>query len=577
MSEEAQGQVPETMWAWPLYGAGLENLGRDGRPVRWPVPRPKHNEVLARVDAVGLCFSDVKIIRLGGEHPRLYGRDLAARPIIQGHEVALTIVEPGADWQRKFKPGQRFAVQADIYYKGQNLAFGYVFPGGLEEYTVLVPEMLDGDEGTYLVPVPPELGYAETALTEPWACVEAAYMPRRRLHVKPGGAFWIVGRPGDNAPYAPGNIFARGLPATVVLSDVSPGLRGALVDLGISPVIRDGLAPDEYREFTAGAGGPFDDIVLLAHGAEHVPAAQLEALAGAAAPGATISIVANRPLDRPAAIDIGRVHYEATAYLGTPGLDLGTAYGPVRNRWEVRVGGRAWIVGGGGPMGRMHLQRMIEMQGGPAKIVVTENNTLRSAELATDFGDLAARRGIELDVINVQIMSPEDLHTALVEANGGAGFDDIVVVVARPDAVEQAMPYLAPVGLLAIFGGLPKGTMATLDISNIYLHGAQMTGTSGSHISDQAAVVHKVVTGELSTASAVAAIGGLDAARDGIQALIDRRYPGKAVIFPRVPEFPLTALSDLAAVAPSVAALLSPTGQWTRAAELELLRLYGRD
>jgi D-arabinose 1-dehydrogenase-like Zn-dependent alcohol dehydrogenase len=318
-------------------------------------------------------------------------------------------------------------------------------------------------------------------------------------------------------------------------------------------------------------------LVLLAHGRARVPAAQVEALATAAAPGATISVVANQPLDRAVAIDIGRVHYEATAYLGTPGLDLGTAYGPVRNRWEVRVGGRAWILGGGGPMGRMHLQRMLEMQGGPARILVTESNPLRSAELVADFSTLAAVRDIQLQVINTRALGEAEVHAALVTAHGGAGFDDIVVVVAKPDAVEAAMPYLAPSGMLAIFGGLPKGTMADLDISPIYLHGAQMTGTSGSRISDQAAVVHKVITGQLSTANAVAAIGGLDAARDGIQALIDRRYPGKVVIFPRVPSFPLTALADLAAVAPTVAARLSPAGQWTRTAEQEFLRLYGNN
>ena len=70
-------RIPDTMLAWPLYGAGIENLGQDGRPVRWPMPRPAPDQILVRSDAVGLCYSDVKIIRLGGSHPRLYDRDLA--------------------------------------------------------------------------------------------------------------------------------------------------------------------------------------------------------------------------------------------------------------------------------------------------------------------------------------------------------------------------------------------------------------------------------------------------------------------------------------------------------------------
>jgi L-sorbose 1-phosphate reductase len=575
MADQQQTRLPEEMLAWPLYGAGLENLGREGRPVTWPVPRPKPDELLARVDAVGLCYSDVKIIRLGGNHPRLFGRDLAHDPIIQGHEVCVTIVEVGAERRARYRPGQRFAVQADIYYRGRNLAFGYVFPGGLEEYTVIGREILDGDEGAYVIPVPDDLSYAEAALTEPWACVEAAYMPRRRFYPRPGGVLWIVGRPGDDAPYELGEIFAHGVPARAVLTDAPAGLRRALAIMGVETESRDGLAPEGYAEMArAMASGAFDDIILLAGGPGPVSAAQVEAVAAVAAPGATLNIVAKQPLDRPAAVDIGRIHYEAVAYMGTPGLDLSTAYGPLRNRWEIRVGGLAWIVGAGGPMGRMHLQRLIEMDGGPRKIVVTERNPAREPDLLETFDPLAWGRGVELLVINPRSLSDGEMNAALAAAHGGAGFDDIIVVVAQPEAVEVAMPHLAPSGMLAVFGGLPQGTIAHVDIGDVYLHGAQLTGTSGSRISDQAAVVHKVVTGQLSTASAVAAVGGLDAARDGIQALIDRRYPGKAVIFPRVPSFPLTALAELGEVAPSVAALLSPSGQWTRAAEAEFLRRY---
>ena len=92
-----QGQIPRRMKAWRMFGAGLENLGREGQPVVIPVPEPGASELLARVDAAGLCFSDVKILKLGPDHPRLCGRDLANDPIVPGHEAALTIVKVGAD------------------------------------------------------------------------------------------------------------------------------------------------------------------------------------------------------------------------------------------------------------------------------------------------------------------------------------------------------------------------------------------------------------------------------------------------------------------------------------------------
>ena len=46
---------------------------------------------------------------------------------------------------------------------------------GLSKYAVIDQRILNGDDGNYLIPVQPQTGYAESALTEPWACVIAAY------------------------------------------------------------------------------------------------------------------------------------------------------------------------------------------------------------------------------------------------------------------------------------------------------------------------------------------------------------------------------------------------------------------
>ena len=54
---------------WPLYGAGLENLGVDRKPIEAPMPQFGPNELLVRHDACGLCFSDTKVINLGQNIP----------------------------------------------------------------------------------------------------------------------------------------------------------------------------------------------------------------------------------------------------------------------------------------------------------------------------------------------------------------------------------------------------------------------------------------------------------------------------------------------------------------------------
>ncbi len=560
--------IPDTMLAWPLYGAGIENFGIEGRPARWTTPRPAPDQILVRSDAVGLCYSDVKVIRQGSSHPRLYNRDLSCHPVVQGHEVTMTVVEVGEAWRDRFEPGQRFVLQADIYYRGKNLAYGYVFVGGLAQYSLLSPAALDGDEGCYAIPVPPEMGYAEVALTEPWACVEAAYAPRRRLHIKKDGVLWIVGRPGLERAYQLGDSLCCGLPKRVIGTDAPQ----ALADQFAWPPVeaRNGVSVSGFEALMqAEAPGGFDDVIVL----DPTPEV-LDALPAVLAPGALVNLVGERPLGRTVRVDAGRVHYDYTVYVGTNGTDISAAYGETRNRAEVRKGGSAWIIGGGGPMGRMHLQRMLEMQDGPQRVVVSESNAVRNPELAADFGPLAQARGIELAVLNPRQMPPDEYEAAVQSLRGPRGFGDIVVIVASVPAIEAAMPHLAPDGMLQIFGGLARGTIAQLDLSNVYLGGAQITGSAGSTIHDQAAVLKKVHLGQLSTSAAVAAIGGIDAARDGMQGLMDGRFPGKMVIYPQVESFPLTALPDLRRGAPKVYDLLGPRGAWTREAEAEFLRTY---
>src|SRR5437868_12017867 len=58
-------------------------------------------------DLVGICFSDIKLLRLGGDHPKLYGRDLSREPTRLGHETSITVVAVGEDLRGRFRPGQR--------------------------------------------------------------------------------------------------------------------------------------------------------------------------------------------------------------------------------------------------------------------------------------------------------------------------------------------------------------------------------------------------------------------------------------------------------------------------------------
>ena len=543
--------IPNRTLAWNVYGKGVESVGRDGRPEWVDVGRPSNDQLLVRVDAVGLCFSDIKLIRLGGEHPKLYGRNLATDPTRLGHETAVTVMAVGANLADRFHPGQRLAIQPDIYVNGRSTAYGYTIPGGLIGYHLVGPEVLAADDGAYVVEVDDRLGYAETALTEPWACVEAAYSQRRRLVPLRGGRAWVVGHPDDHPSYDFGATLkdSREIVVSGLRDDLIAALRSSAPNATLSAVEQ------------SAARGPFDDIILLDPRSGTFAARASDALAF----GGVLNLVGDKPLDGPSDIDVGRIHYHYTAYVGTTGPLVAAAYGERRNRAELRPGGVALFVGAAGPMGQMHLERALKTPNGPSTLIGVDLDGDRLAIARARLEPVA--REFDRKLLMITRPSEEDLATVVATETRSRGADDIIVTAPTAAAVTQAARLLAGDGMLVLFAGLPVGTRASLDLSRVFLHGAQYTGTSGSRIADQALVVRKTLAGQLSPGHALAAVGGMEAAPDGLRALMEGRFAGKIVIFPQLSNLPLTDVADLAATDPELGAALGAGGTWNADAE----------
>src|SRR5512140_1986274 len=134
--------LPAKTEAWNLYGAGMESMGQDGHSESFEVPQPGDDQLLVRIDSVGVCFSDLKVLKQGPSHPKLYNRDMRKEPTRLGHEVSLTVVKVGKNLQDRYHPGQRLAVQPDIYQNGKSTAYGYTVPGGLTQYHLIGDEVL---------------------------------------------------------------------------------------------------------------------------------------------------------------------------------------------------------------------------------------------------------------------------------------------------------------------------------------------------------------------------------------------------------------------------------------------------
>jgi L-iditol 2-dehydrogenase len=150
-----------------------------------PIPRPRPNDVLLRVAAVGLCGTDLHIY--GGEAN--YNTDergqpipLSCQPQILGHEIAGEVVELGAA-VRDLRLGDRVAVDQGLNCRSRDRTTLCEYcatgdshqcdtyaehgitgpPGGLAEYLAI--------PAVNAIRVESDLEPAMTALTEPLACI----------------------------------------------------------------------------------------------------------------------------------------------------------------------------------------------------------------------------------------------------------------------------------------------------------------------------------------------------------------------------------------------------------------------
>ncbi|MCD7898024.1 MAG: zinc-binding dehydrogenase [Planctomycetaceae bacterium] len=543
-------RLPETYLSWELYGAGLENLGVNGEAVRLPLWEPTADEVLLRVDALGLCFSDTKLIWAGPNHPRITGRDLKNNPTVAGHEAAMTVVRVGSNWKNRFEIGQRFIIQADIKVDGEQVAFGYVQRGAMAQYAYVGPWVLENDGVSYLLPIKDSTGYAEAALVEPWACVEAAYhLPERTAPVAHGRVLVVAATPDAAADFTgvltetPYEMYHAGGGAII-------GLPGPVVTLGETGV--RGVAAAQEK------GDCFDDIFLVG-----VPDAELvEACDQALAVGGVLSFISGHDIPVKAAIDIGRAHYELTRYIG--GADPATVYGQ-NTRTDLKPAGRAWMVGAAGPMGQMHVQRALEHQEPPIVLFCTDLSAERLAYMENRLRPLAERNGVTLVCLNVG--QEKDLPGRIRDATGGHGFDDIYVHAPVPKLVEEAADHLADGSVLNVFAGVGIGTKANLSPEIFRRLHTRLIGSSGSSMEDIVNTLRKLESGRLATRMSLAAVGGIEATWLGIKGVKENRFPGKTVIFPQVNDLPLTGMDHFQDVCAAAAPLLEPGNVWTTAAE----------
>jgi hypothetical protein len=131
--------VPVETWAWNMYGPGVENIGRDGQPELFPVPVPGPDQLLVRVDAVGMCFSDVKLIKQGGDTPSFTTATWSSNQ--PGWVMRCFDRNHGGENLPALLLGQ-LAISSPIFMSRQEYVYGHTIPGGLTQFHQLARRCL---------------------------------------------------------------------------------------------------------------------------------------------------------------------------------------------------------------------------------------------------------------------------------------------------------------------------------------------------------------------------------------------------------------------------------------------------
>jgi L-sorbose 1-phosphate reductase len=259
-----------------LYGK------KDLRLEEFELPEIKDDEILVQVISDSICMSSYKAAILGPDHKRV-PNDVAVNPIIIGHETAGNIVQVGSKWQNQFKPGQKFAIQPALNYKGSmdSPGYSYKYCGGDATYAIMPQEVM---ELGCLLPYDADT-YYEASLAEPMSCIIGAFHANyhttmgsyvHRMGIVEGGKLALLAAAGPMGlgaiDYA---LHCDRRPSMLVVTDVDENrLNRAKAIFNPEEIKKDGIElifvntrniedPVGYlRNLTGGTG--FDDVYAFA-------------------------------------------------------------------------------------------------------------------------------------------------------------------------------------------------------------------------------------------------------------------------------------------------------------------------
>lgn len=215
--------------------------------------------------------------------------------------------------------------------------------------------------------------------------------------------------------------------------------------------------------------------------------------------------------------------------------------GSYEHHMGIREGGAMAILAGVGPMGLAAIDYILHCDRRPGLLVVTDiaQDRLTRAGQILPVAE-AEKQGVKLVYLNTAEL---DAHAALLELNGGNGYDDVLVFAPVPALVELADSLLGKDGCLNFFSGpSDPGFSAKFNFYNVHYAGTHIVGTSGGNTDDMKESLKMMADGLLDPAILVTHIGGLNCVPETTLNL--PKIPGgKKLIYTHI-DLPLTAIAD---------------------------------
>jgi L-iditol 2-dehydrogenase len=272
-----------------------------------PEPKPGPGELLLRMEATGLCQSDIRVYK---------GEKKARIGVVPGHENVGAVAELG-EGVEGFTVGQRVALcpiiacgRCFFCLRGsrnrcpQRLTLGYEEDGGLAEY-LRVPASIIALG--HVFPVPDALPSDLATLTEPLACVLNSLEACR---LAPGGSLLLLGAGPMGLLHL---LLARALGvATVVVSELNEERLERARELGATAAV-DPRRRDVRQATLEATGGLGADAVVVSTGV----ASLIEPALAAVRKQGTVSLFGGFPPDSAFSLDPNAVHYGEVSLTGT--------------------------------------------------------------------------------------------------------------------------------------------------------------------------------------------------------------------------------------------------------------------